>query len=494
MTTIDQALLDRNLLGAALGDLASWQRWLTVLRAAFALPMTASDRATFAQVAGDRPLPRTRISELWAVVGRRSGKTRIAAAISVYIGAIERHTLAPGETGYVLLLAASRAQASVAFGYVVGFLEGSPILKQQIEAVTADEVRLKGNVVIGVHAGSYRTIRGRTLLAVVGDETSFWRDESSAQPDVEIYRACAPALAASRGLWVGISTGYRKIGLLYQRWRDHFGEDSDDVLVVQGDSATFNPMLDVGMIARAQAADPEAAEAEWRGGFRSDIAAFLDDRVIDDAVDHGRPLELPPRYDISYKSFVDPSGGRHDAFTLCIGHKESDNRFVVDVVRGRAPPFDPHGVVAEYAATLKSYGIITVAGDNYSAAWAETAFQAAGITYQRSEMNKSALYLEALPHFMRGSVSIPDHPKLVRELRLLERRTSRAGKDIVDHGRNGSDDHANALAGMLRALAGSNYESLDWVCGPDDPAPAMMPMGGNGWGHPLIRHSLSRWR
>ena len=139
------------------------------------------------------------------------------------------------------------------------------------------------------------------------------------------------------------------------------------------------------------------------------------------------------------------SGGRHDAFTLCIGHKENDNRFIVDVVRGRAPPFDPHSVVAEYAALLKAYGIMTVNGDNYSAAWAETAFQDAGIAYQRSEMSKSALYLEALPLFMRGSVSIPDHPKLIRELRLLERRTSRVGKDIVDHGRNGSDDHANAL-------------------------------------------------
>ncbi len=130
---------------------------------------------------------------------------------------------------------------------------------------------------------------------------------------------------------------------------------------------------------------------------------------LDDAVDYSRPLELPPRYDISYKSFVDPSGGRHDAFTLAIGHKESDARFVVDVVRGRAPPFDPHSVVAEYAALLKAYSIVTINGDNYSAAWAETAFQDAGIAYKRSDMNKSALYLEALPHFMRGSVSIPDH-------------------------------------------------------------------------------------
>jgi hypothetical protein len=141
----------------------------------------------------------------------------------VYIGAIAQHKLATGEVGYVLLLAASRSQASVAFQYVVGFLESSPILRQQVESVTAEEVRLRGNIVIGVHAGSYRTIRGRSLLAVVGDETSFWRDVDSAQPDVEIFRACTPALAASGGIWIGISTGYRKIGLLYQKWRDHFG-------------------------------------------------------------------------------------------------------------------------------------------------------------------------------------------------------------------------------------------------------------------------------
>ena len=34
---IDRALLDKNLLGAALGDTASWSQWLAVLRAAFGL-------------------------------------------------------------------------------------------------------------------------------------------------------------------------------------------------------------------------------------------------------------------------------------------------------------------------------------------------------------------------------------------------------------------------------------------------------------------------
>jgi phage terminase large subunit-like protein len=237
MFTIDRAITDRNLLGAALSDIKSWSRWLAVLRAAFALPMSAADRVAFAAVAGNRVPPTRRVNELWCVCGRGSGKTRMAAAAAVHIGAIEQHRLAPGEIGCVMLIAASRSQAQIAFSYVLGFLQSSPILHQQIENATASEVKLKGNIVISVAAGSYRTIRGRTLLAVIGDETSFWRDESSAQPDVEVFRACVPSLARTNGIWIGISTGYRKLGLLYQKWHDHFGQDNNDVLVVQGASS-----------------------------------------------------------------------------------------------------------------------------------------------------------------------------------------------------------------------------------------------------------------
>ena len=466
--TIDRSLTDRNLLGAALGDPASWARWMAVLKATFALPMSANDRATFAEIAGGRQPPSRPVRELWAVVGRRSGKTRMAAAIAIHIGAIERHQLAPGETGFVLLLAASKAQASIAFNYVKGFLESSPILAQQIELVSAEEIKLKGNIIIGVHAGSYRTIRGRSLLAVVGDEISFWRDETSAAPDLEIFRACAPALAATKGVWIGISTGYRKIGLLYNRWRDHFGQDSDDVLVVQGSSQTFNPSLSTEMIARASAADPEAAESEWGGGFRADISAFLDDATIERAIGYGRPTELPPMSGIRYSAFTDVSGGRHDHFTLCIGHKDKLN-WIADVIRGRAPPFDPATVVDEYVALLREYGVTSLVGDNYSGAWAETAFKKAGIKYIRSEAAKSQLYLELLPLFMRGAVSIPNHSRLVRELRLLERRTSRIGKDVIDHGRNGSDDYSNAICGACvtaTSRAGPvvvSAEALTWA-------------------------------
>ena len=465
------ALQDSLLLGAALGDPSSWSRWLAVLKATFHLRMSGAELAQFREVAGGREPPKQRVKELWVKVGRRSGKTRVAAAISCYVAAIEHHRLAAGEIGHVLLIAASRDQASVAFAYVLGFLRASPLLRQQIISETASEVRLRGNVVISVHSGSYRTVRGRTLLAVVGDETSFWRDETSALPDVEVFRAVTPALAASRGMWVAVSTGYRKIGLLYQKWRDHFAQDTDDILFIEGASAQFNSTLDPAMIERARAEDPEASEAEWLGGFRSDIAAFLDDTTIERCTDYSRPLEIPPRAGLQYAAFIDPSGGRHDHFCICIGHKEglgSGAFYVADVVRGRAPPFDPESVVTEFVALLRDYKIHSVTGDNYSASWCESAFNKAGIKYVRSEMNKSQLYLEALPLFMRQAISIPNHPRLLRELRLLERRTSRQGRDVVDHGQVGSDDYANALAGCFRGLTSSVDVTLSWVDGGED--------------------------
>ena len=475
---IDKVLTDTRLLGAALAPVATWQTWSIVLKAAFALPLTDEERGVFKAIAGDRGLPKQRVRELWAVAGRRSGKTRIAAAISVYTATIVQHKLAPGEVGYVLPLAASRSQASIAFSYVCGFLEASPILRQQVESMTADEVRLKGSIVIGVHAGSYRTIRGRSLLAVVGDETSFWRDIDSAQPDVEIYRACMPALAASKGLWVGISTGYRRLGLLYQKWRDYYGQDGDDVLVVQGASSTFNPSLDFGMIERAKAADPEAAESEWGGGFRADISAFLDDPTVEAAVDYSRPVELPPQSGLFYKAFTDSSGGRHDHYTVAIAHKDrTSGQFVIDVVRGVAPPFDPMQATKAFAALLREYRISSVVGDNFAQEWVQAAWSSCNMRYVRAEQPKSLIYLETLPLWSRGLVSIPDHKRLLRELRLLERHTHRSGRDTVDHGKNGSDDYSNAVCGVLRKM--SNHLGYDLFngCVDWDDKPVNLPLG-----------------
>jgi hypothetical protein len=447
MIQIDAALTDKNLLGAALGSPSTWQTWLTCLRAAFGIELTRQERRAFAAIAGSRKSPEQKVRELWIIAGRRSGKSRMAAAIAVYIACFLPHKLARGEVGYVLVLSPTLAQSKTIFSYAEAFLQSSPILRQKIIDITAGEIRLEGNVVIAVHPNSFRTVRGRTLLAVILDESAYFRDETSALPDVETYRAVMPALASTQGMLVAISSPYRRTGLLYSKHRDHFGIDGD-VLVFQASSVTLNPTIDQKIIDKARADDAQSALAEWDAQFRSDLSQFVSDEAIDACINHARPIELPQQPYNKYFAFVDASAGRHDHFTICVGHKEND-QFICDVLRGKAPPFDPSSVAAEYAELAKQYKVSTIVGDAYAGEWTSQAFKKCGVDYRRSKQPRSVLYLESMPAFVRGAVSIPDNARLLRELRLLERRTSPSGKDSIDHGKNGSDDYSNALCGCI---------------------------------------------
>jgi hypothetical protein len=364
--SIARAINDQRLLGAALGNLSTWAIWTVVLKAAFGLPLDANERTLFASVAGNRSPPSRRVRELWCVVGRRGGKSRIAALIACFIALFVTHRLARGERGVVLVLAASIEQAGVVFGYIKGILQASPALQREVLDIKRNEIELANGIVIAVHSNSFRTVRGRTLVACVLDEVAFWRDDTTANPDVETYRAVLPSLATTNGMLIGISTPYRKIGLLHQKHRDHFGQDGDEVLVVQGASQTFNPSLAAATIEAQRAADPTAAAGEWDAEFRSDISIYLDDRLIEAAIEPGRPLELPPLFGFAsptYSAFVDPSGGvGSDSYSIAIGHRE-DEAYVLDLVRGTEGIFNPVEVTKQYAALLKDYHLTTVCGD-----------------------------------------------------------------------------------------------------------------------------------
>ncbi|TMJ93886.1 MAG: hypothetical protein E6G74_23690, partial [Alphaproteobacteria bacterium] len=276
----------------------------------------------------------------------------------------------------------------------------------------------------------------------------------------------------TNGMLIAISSPYRKAGLMYAKHKQYFNTDSDDTLVIQGSTRTFNKTLDENAIKAQQEADPEAGKAEWDAQFRSDLVGFLDDALIDAAVDYNRPLELPPQPGRFYKCFVDVSGGAiaGDSYTLSIVHRE-DGKFVVDLVRGRSGPFEPAQVTEEYAALCKEYRIGAINGDYYAAQWMVSVWRQCGMSYIKSTLPTSQIYIETLPLFTRGLVVLPNEPILLRELRLLERTPTRMGKDLVTHPRGCHDDRANSVCGALYGI--SNYLGYDlhsgWLSTEDNP-------------------------
>jgi hypothetical protein len=454
MITTSEAIGDPKLLGGAFAG-SSWDTWRAVLRAAEGLPLTDDQHRDFCRVA-ERDPPNKRVRELWAIVGRRGGKDSIASAIASTAALIDyRPYLRPGERAVVMSLACDRAQARIQTRYVTAYFNENPLLKPLVTRETEDGLELNNGVEIIVGTNSYRAVRGRSLAAVVLSEVAFWRDESSSTPDFETYSALIPGLITLPGaMLIGISSPYRRSGLLFDRWRQYYGTDDPDVLIVRGPSTTFNPTLPRTIIDQALERDPEAAAAEWLGEWRSDLADYIDRAVVEGAIARGR-YELPPVTGVSYGAFVDAAGGTvgGDSMTLAIGHRDGD-RGILDAVREIRPPFSPEAAVAEFAELLKTYGIQRVIGDRWGSGFVQEKFQQHGLDYQLTEKTKSDIYRDLLPLLNSGKVELIDHPRLIQQLCALERRTTRGGRDTTDHPVGGRDDCSNAGAGILVELIG----------------------------------------
>jgi hypothetical protein len=444
------ALTDSNVMAEHFSG-SSWEPWRAILAAAFGLPLTPEQAEVFSKLSGGREPPQERVRELFVISGRRCAKSHTAAAVAVYIatigaaidGALNR--LSRGERGVIALLAVDRKQAGVLAGYIRGLLAGSSMLSAMVERDAGDSIDLTNNVTISIMTNSFRAVRGRTLLCAVLDECAFYRSETTQLPDVETYRALVPALATTGGLLVGVSSPYSRKGLLWAKYKKHFGQPGD-VLVLQAGTRDLNPGIDQRLIDEALADDPQAARAEWLGQFREDVELVFSRETIESLVDSG-VTERAPVAGVEYFAFVDPSGGRTDSMVLAVAHREN-NRAVLDLIVERKPPFDVGEVVGEFAAHLKRYRLSVVEGDRYGAEWVQQAFMKAGVRYEESCLTRSDIYSNLLPVVSSGACVLLDCPRLVDQLVGIERRTSRT-RPIYDHGPGASDDTANAAAGAL---------------------------------------------
>jgi hypothetical protein len=459
-----QAIEDPKLLGPILHG-ESWATWRAVLISVMGEKLTDAELTIFRRVAGDRAdPPASRTEECAFVVGRRGGKDRAASVLATYIAGLCDHgdALAPGERGVCLLIAPDQRQATVQLNYIEAAFRGSPMLSTLVESRISDTLRLSNGIDIEVRAAHFRRIRGLTCVAVVASECAFWHSDDAANADTDILTAVRPSLATTQGPLILISTPYARRGELWEMYRRYFGAGGDpNILVVQGAARDFNPTLPQSVVDRALERDHAAASAEYLAIFRSDIESFVTREAVQACISLG-VRERPPVSDTRYYGFADPSGGSSDSFTLAIGHRE-DDAVTIDLLRERKPPFSPEAVVAEFSEVLKAYGVNKVVADKYGGEWPAEQFRKFGIVYEPHARPKSDLYQALLPALNSGRIDLLDEPRSISQLCSLERRTSRAGKDSIDHPPGAHDDVCNAIAGCFGIITHNNYSLPPFV-------------------------------
>lgn len=463
--TILQVMTDEALLGKHFRrnwrGKDTWRAWKSFLAALFGLPLDGAALQTFHEQTGRSDAPSEAFTEAWAICGRRSGKSRIAAAVGTYLAAFRDYEQfrVPGETLWLPIIAPDRRQCRVILNYVAGFFASSPMLAGMVKRRLAEAIELTNGVRIEVATASFKTTRGYTAIGGIIDEAAFLRSDDSASPDTELLSALRPSMATIPGaLLLCISSPHARRGELWTAFREHYGKNDSPVMIWRAGSLSMNPTLNPLIVQAALLRDRSAAGAEYLAEFRSDVESFLDAALVDSCTSDR--AEIPPADGVRYHAFVDPSGGASDSMTLAIAHFQ-DGKAVLDLVRERIPPFSPEQTVAEFCDELRRYRVRETTGDAYAGLWPREQFVKRSVAYHVSELTRSQLYLELLPALTSGQCQLLAHPKLKVQLVSLERRTSASGKDTVDHRPGAHDDISNAVAGAIVHVLHANASAAE---------------------------------
>lgn len=437
----------------------SWAAWFTFLRVLFGLPLSDTDVELFKRCTGRTQPPTGAFLEASLIIGRRGGKSLILALIAVFLAAFRDWSayLTPGELGVIRIIANDKQQGRIIKRYADALCQNVPAIAALVESIDADGITFKNGIRLEVAAASFRSLRGPTLIACLCDEIAFWRtDLESTNPDTEILAAIRPSMSTIPGAMLLLaSSPYARRGVLFESYREGWGQDDAPALVWQASTRTMNPTVPQSVIDKAYLKDRSNAEAEHGAQFRTDIETFVSRDVIQSCVVIGRH-ELPPISGVRYFGYIDPAGGSGaDSFAVGVGHSERNGLIVLDAIRERRPPFQPSSVVAECAELFRSYHISRVSGDKWGGQFPREGLKdAAGVTYETYDKASSELYRDALPLLNSGKVELLDHPRLISQLCNLERRTSRSGgKDVITHPINQHDDIALVVSGLINLIS-----------------------------------------
>jgi hypothetical protein len=459
------AMRDPKLLGGPFQAPSFWP-WHCLARIISGEPLDTREAELFRKCTGRTKLPTGPVNNLTLLVGRRGGKDRFLSAVAVHRAALSQNwgsLMSAGEQGVVILIGSDRRQAKILRRYC-GALVAMPLIKAEVARHTDDILEFRNMAALEVCTNDAGTVRGRSVLALLGTETAFWNtDPDASSSDEEVVAAAEPgaAMVPDGGLTILSSSVHRKKGLMYRRWKELHGADDAEDIVWLASSRTMNPALPQKVVDKAKLKDPQRAAAEFESIWREDISDFVPRDIVEQAIDRG-VKEREPIPGIEYAAFTDPAGGSgKDSFSLCIGHRGPDNMVVQDVLRERQPRFVPKAVVKEYSDLLKQYRISKIKSDRYANAWASDEWARNGITCEPSALSKSEIYLAALPVLMSGQARLLDSERLRDQLTGLERRVYASGRETVDDSgaQSAHDDLANVACGVLVNLSFKKYEA-----------------------------------
>jgi hypothetical protein len=403
------------------------------------------------------------------VAGARSGKSYIFGAIRLLHLALTVNVskLAEGEEAGAPIIAPTLKKAQKALQYIRGLIRKSPALQAIAEGwhkgtrSQTITLRRERDVVIAAVAASSGGLgaRGDSLVGCLLDEAAFFRDESHAVNDREIYNAAEPRIVAGGQLLV-ITTPWAKTGLVYEFFRDYWGAANDNALVAHAPTEVMrtDPTI-LAQVAKSRAREPENAEREWDAKFVAiSNAQFFDEDTLQRAFDDELELRSAPAAPGTELSAGGDFAFERNSSTLAILHRRGGVWYLAQLLEELptdGAPLVPSSVTARFGAEVQRHangrrGIVVYADKHYFQAVVE-GFKGCGLAVADVPNDKALMYTRLRALMREGKLRIPNHPRLLKQLRSIAARCESGGATRIVVPRSSDGSHGDLVSALVHA-------------------------------------------
>lgn len=396
-------------------------------------------------------------THLWAV-GRRSGKSTLAALVCLH-NALFRPDLDAmvrrGEVRFAVTVATNLAQARLVLNAARSIVDHSPVIADLVDSSTEDAIYFTlpsgARTAIRAFPCNARSQRGFPISCLVLDEFAHFLSDSEGPAVADkVYGALRPSLAqfGDQARTIIASTPFGLDNAFSKFYHDAQDAKLDGARAFHAPSWVVNPTLTQAYLDGERQRDPGNFDQEFGAEFLASGDGFID---LERAEIGGTEV-APPEAGTGWVIGLDPAfAAKGDDFGVAIvgRSKTEKDRLIVGPVKALRPEGDFTGVLAQVADIANYYGATGVT-DQFAAEAVINYLRRLGVTVRKHTMSatsKTDIFGELRARLYDKSMSLPNYPPLVAEVRRLQTRF-RSGSAAVVNPRVGAShgDMAQALA------------------------------------------------
>lgn len=278
------------------------------------------------------------------LAGRQSGKSTISDIIACYEAIVPDFSQEARASldRYILIISQRLDGARVHIRNINKLLKRTAAIRQLIDQVSEDSIKLKNGVIILALPCSARAGRGYTCSTLILDELAHFIDSDGNASGGAVFEALTPTTATfgDQARIVITTTPLSKTGIVFDLYDRIKAGDLEDFYLTQTDTRSMNPKVSERFIKNKYKLDPESAATEYGAEFRDPLENFFSTEAIEACIDPGLARVEEARPGVDYVMAIDPATMK-DRYAFLVGHKVQ-GRVMVDYARVMRPPVDPN--------------------------------------------------------------------------------------------------------------------------------------------------------